>query len=184
MAFELLLLGLAAVCAAVLVRAGLGRYYKDAYPVKYESLIEAACAEKSLDRALVYAVVRTESSFKPDAVSNVGARGLMQMMPDTFDWIRMRQGRTLIEDKDILFDPETNIDCGTSMLRILLDEFGTIDNALCAYHAGWGNVKKWLANPDYAPDGANITNIPFADTAAYVAKVKKTMEIYETIYSF
>lgn len=178
---ELLLLAMAAIAAVFLVRTGLERYYRQAYPMKYEALINAACAEKGLDRALVYAVVRTESGFNPEAVSPVGARGLMQLMPDAFDWVRMRQGRQP-EDQTRLFDPETNIDCGTEMLRLFLEEFDSEENALCAYHAGRGSVLKWLANPDYAPDGKTVTNIPFTDTSAYVAKVLKTMEMYRKIY--
>lgn len=178
---ELLLLVLAAAVAVALVRFGLDRYYRQAYPMKYETLIDAACAEKKLDRALVYAVVRTESGFNPQAVSPVGARGLMQLMPDAFDWVRMRQGRPP-DDQTLLFDPATNIDCGTDMLRMFLDEFDSPENALCAYHAGRGSVMKWLSNPDYAPDGATVTNIPFADTSAYVNKVLKTVEIYRKLY--
>lgn len=68
------------------------------------------------------------------------------------------------------------------MLRILLDEFGTVENVLCAYHAGWGSAKQWLGDPAHAPDGEHITDIPFDDTRAYVAKVKKTMEVYRRLY--
>lgn len=178
---ELLLLLLAAAAAAALVRFGLHRYYRQAYPMKYETLIDAACAEKKLDRALVYAVVRTESGFNPQAVSPVGARGLMQLMPDAFDWVRMRQGRQP-DDQNLLFDPATNIDCGTEMLRMFLDEFDSPENALCAYHAGRGSLIKWLSDPAYAPDGITVTNIPFADTSAYVKKVLRTIEIYRKLY--
>lgn len=176
-----MLLLLAALAAALLARAGLGYYYRQAYPMKYEALIDAACAEKGLDRALVYAVVRTESGFDPEAVSPVGARGLMQLMPDAFDWVRMRQGRQP-EEQARLFDPAVNIDCGTEMLRMFLDEFDSVENALCAYHAGRGSVLKWLADPAYAPDGKTVTNIPFADTAAYVKKVRRTIELYQKLY--
>jgi soluble lytic murein transglycosylase len=64
----------------------------------------------------------------------------------------------------------------------LLEEFGTVENALCAYHAGWGNATKWLQDPAHAPDGKNITNIPFDDTKAYVAKVLATQEKYRELY--
>ena len=168
--------------AASLAKYGFDRYYHGAYPMKYTELIDAACGEKGLDRALVYAVVRTESGFDPRARSNVGAQGLMQLMPDAFDWVQMRKGGGEAPKGEDCFDPAVNIEYGTSMLRILLDEFGTVENALCAYPAGWGSAKQWLGDPAHAPDGEHITDIPFDDTRAYVAKVKKTMEIYRRLY--
>ena len=179
---ELALLALVAVGAVRLVQTGFDRYYENAYPLRYTELIDAACAEKQLDRALVYAVVRTESGFDPKAQSSVGARGLMQLMPDAFEWVHMRKGGGELPSLDLLYDPETNIEYGTTMLKILLDEFGSVNNALAAYHAGWGRVKEWLKNPAYAPDGEQVTNIPFDDTRAYVEKVGETMEIYRKLY--
>ena len=70
------------------------------------------------------------------------------------------------------------------MLRMLLDEFGSEANALCAYHAGWGNAQKWLKDPECAPDGRNIENIPFGDTKRYVKKVLDTKKMYEKLYDF
>lgn len=151
--------------------------------MKYTDLIDEACAKKGLDRALVYAVVRTESGFDPNAVSSVGARGLMQLMPDAFEWVQMRRGVADALDQDLLFDPAVNIDYGTDMLKLLEQEFSSQDNILCAYHAGWGSVKNWLGNDEYSPDGENVSIIPFADTAAYVKKVNKTIEIYRRLYN-
>ena len=175
-------LALAAVALILLASYGVNQYYQISYPRKYTGLVEEACRQKQLDEALVYAVIRTESGFDPQAQSAVGARGLMQLMPDAYDWIRMRQGKQGEADYELLFDPVENIECGTEMLRILLEEFGSVENALCAYHAGWGSAKQWLADPQYAPDGKQITRIPFADTRAYVEKVTKTMERYRKLY--
>lgn len=94
------------------------------------------------------AVVRTESGFDPWARSNVGAQGLMQLMPDAFDWVQMRKGGGEAPKGEDCFDPATNIEYGTSMLRILLDEFGTVENVLCAYHAGWAAPSSgWRPRP-------------------------------------
>ena len=57
-----------------------------------------------------------------------------------------------------------------------------VRNTLCAYHAGWGSVKSWLADPQYAPDGRQVEQIPFADTRDYVQKVERAMEIYRRLY--
>jgi soluble lytic murein transglycosylase len=183
-AFLCALVGLLGIAggASLLLKRGFDAYYRRAYPIRYEELIGQACEERSLDPALVLAVVHTESRFRPDAVSSVGALGLMQMMPDAYNWVRMRRGEPETDDFSPLFDPPTSIDYGTEMLRMLLDEFRTVDNALAAYHGGWGSVKQWLDDPEYAPDGENVTNIPFADTRAYVERVNKTMEIYRRLY--
>lgn len=182
LAVELLVLAVAVAAAAGMLYFGMQRYYHAAYPMKYVSLIEAASEERGLDPALVFAVVRTESNFRPDVTSNKGARGLMQLMPDAYDWIQMRRGLTVVEDKEILFDPQVNVETGTTMLRLLLDEFQSDVNALCAYHAGRGRVQEWLKNPNYSSDGKQVTHIPFDDTRAYVERVLKTREIYRTLY--
>ena len=68
-----------------LVKLGMDRYYRISYPLKYQTLVEENCRELDLDPALVYAVIRTESGFDPAAESHLGARGLMQLMPDAYD---------------------------------------------------------------------------------------------------
>lgn len=171
----------AGLCVVAGVRLGLGVFYRAAYPLEYAPLVEKACREQGLDPAFVYALIRTESSFNPQAVSGAGARGLMQMMPDAFEWVRMRTGSEA-DDYESLFDPEFSVDYGTRMLRLLFDEFESERNVLCAYHAGWGNAKRWLKNPDYAPDGENIEVIPFPDTAHYVSKVTNATQMYRKLY--
>jgi soluble lytic murein transglycosylase len=173
----LLLIGMAAA-----VRFGLKIYYRAAYPMQYAPLVDSACKEKNLDRALVYAIIRTESGFNPNAVSGAGARGLMQLMPDALDWVRMRGGEKEPSNYEELFDPKQNIEYGTRMLKLLFDEFETTETVLCAYHAGWGSVKDWLKNPAYAPDGKTVSQIPFKDTAHYVSKVQKTVQMYRRLY--
>ncbi len=169
----------------VMVRA-LGFYHRMAYPLEYRDLIETAAAQYDLPPELLYAVTRTESSFNPQVESSVGARGLMQITRDTADWAEFRKGtgQDLGTVYDRLFEPEANIQCGAFILRLLIDEFGTVDNALAAYHAGWGNVKKWLADGEYSHDGVNLSSIPFGDTARYVQKVNETSRIYRELYQF
>jgi soluble lytic murein transglycosylase len=156
-------------------------YYRVAYPIQYEETVEHESRQNDLPPSLVYAIIRTESSFKPEAVSPIGARGLMQITEETYDWTAYRLGEEG-GAYESLFDGDTNIRYGTALLRFLLEEFDTVENALCAYHAGWGNATKWLQNPAHAPDGKNIKNIPFDDTKAYVAKVLKTQEKYRELY--
>ena len=89
-------------------------------------------------------------------------------------------------DFGLLFDEDFAV-CDYCMeptedLSLLLEEFGSVQNALCAYHAGWGVTQEWLADPEITPDGTTITNIPYGDTRAYVRKVLDTQEIYRELY--
>ena len=82
-----------AVIAALLFAAFAGSYrtvMKLSYPHKYEEFVEKYSAEFGLDSALLYAVIRTESSFDPSAVSSADAVGLTQITPETFEWLRMK----------------------------------------------------------------------------------------------
>ncbi len=151
------------------------------YPLKYTEAVEKYAAQHGLSPALVYGIIHTESRFRPDAVSSIGARGLMQITEETFEWARWRCG-----DEDAryeqLFDPEINIRYGTYIFSLLLEEFGQPEEALAAYHAGWGSVKKWLSTEEYSSDGATLLNIPFKDTAQYVPRVKRAAQFYSRVY--
>lgn len=149
------------------------------YPIKYEMYVEKYSQEYNVPENLLYAVIRTESSFESDAVSNVGAVGLTQIMPDAFDWINYKMG----EDKDFdsLYDEETSIRYGAFLLGYLLDEFENPEAALAAYHAGRGNVNKWLNDKAYSKDGIHLDSIPIPDTAHYVRKVMRSVNIYNKL---
>jgi len=97
-----------------------------------------------LDPMLVVAVIRCESSFNNYAVSNVGAMGLMQVMPDTGSYLADKAGFKLRRHTN-LFDSELNVELGTAYLADLLERFGTMERALVAYNAGPGLAKKILA---------------------------------------
>ena len=180
---------LTAIAAAVIMlglffglRGANDIYYDAAYPIKYEDLVTHYCKEYQVDEALVYAVIKNESSFQPDAVSNVDARGLMQIQGPTLEWAVYREGEDAQVTADDLFDPEVNIKYGVMLLSLFLDEFQYPDVALCAYHAGWGNVKKWLKDPDYSDDGVTLKVIPFGDTSAYVERVLGARDKYQELY--
>ena len=151
------------------------------YPLEYTELVEKYSAENGLDEVFVYAVINCESSFNPEAESSIGARGLMQITKDAFEWAMFRKGETRELTFDMLTDPELNIEYGTYLLGLFKEEFGSVENVLCAYHAGRGQTIKWLKDDTLTTDGV-VTDIPFKDTAAYVDKVKKTMDIYQKLY--
>lgn len=153
---------------------------KTLYPLKYEDYVEVYSKENNLSPAFVYAVIKCESDFDSDAVSNVGATGLMQIMPDTFSWINMRLG----EDNpySMATDPETNIKYGCYLYGYLLNKYGRVQESLAAYHGGNGNVDKWLADERYSSDGETLHTIPFPTTNKYVKKVMLTEKIYQNLY--
>ena len=153
---------------------------KTLYPLKYEDYVEVYAKENNLSPAFVYAVIKCESNFDKDAVSSVGATGLMQVMPDTFKWLNMKLG----EDKpySAVTDPATNIRYGCFLYGYLLSRYGRVQEAIAAYHAGIGNTDKWLGDPQYSSDGETLHTIPFPTTNKYVKKVMLTENIYEKLY--
>lgn len=143
---------------------------------KYLDCILDASEEFSIPFPLIFAVIRTESDFREDAVSEAGATGLMQLMPDTFLFI----GEELLSDSADVTDiakPEINIRYGTAYLAYLMRRFENPETALAAYNAGERRVSEWLENPEYAKDGILI-QIPFPETENYVTKVTRYYKSY------
>lgn len=174
---------LAFLLAAVLLAgmANMGIHWMKAvlYPRNYRAYVEKYCDAYSVDENLAYAVIHTESGFHSDAVSHMGACGLMQLMPETFEWLGSKLGADGQED---IFDPETNIRYGIYFLSLLHDEFGDERLAIAAYHAGMGRVNQWLGDVMVSPDGRTLERIPFSDTEHYVRKVERAKRVYETLY--
>ncbi|NMP37375.1 MAG: lytic transglycosylase domain-containing protein [Clostridiales bacterium] len=170
-----------AVIIAIAAAVSYDSLEKSVYPMQYTQLIEKYAKEYELPVSLVYAVIRTESSFNPEAVSSANAKGLMQITPDTFDWLQTKTGDKNLAQEE-LFDPETAIRYGTFFLRYLTDEFENTEAVLAAYHAGRTRVNGWLKNAEYSDDGKTLKKIPYADTASYVATVTSAMEKYQEIY--
>ena len=153
------------------------------YPIKYEDLVEKYADENNVDKFLIYAIIKTESDFKPDAESNLGARGLMQIMKPTFEWVRFRYDDSEDLAFDTMYEPEQNIRYGSYLIAYLIDYFDSVELAICAYHAGIGNVDSWLENPEYSPDGAKLDVIPISDTEYYLEKVTNALNIYHNLYT-
>ncbi len=150
------------------------------YIVKYSN--EYSFEGKPLDAHLIAAVIYVESRYKPEASSPKGARGLMQLMPDTAQWGAEKIGM-VDYNHDMLYIPDINIKLGCWYISNLLNQFkGDVKLVLAAYNGGSGNVTKWLNNKDYSKDGKKLDYIPFPETRDYVDKVMKTYEIYKQIY--
>ena len=153
------------------------------YPTPYEELVAGYAGAYQLDPLLVYAFMRTESSFDPLAQSNVDARGLLQITEITFDWLKPRAGadpNLVFED---LYDPETSIFLGSYYISRCLARYGgDISTAAAAYHSGWGTVDKLLADPAYSQDGKTLDVFPYTQMNHYVAKITRAYAKYQEIY--
>jgi soluble lytic murein transglycosylase len=149
--------------------------------VKYASYVEDASAELGVPETLIYATIQVESHFDPEARSEVGARGLMQITEETFDWLRTKEtfGSDALTFED-LDKPDIAINYGTYFLKLLLEEFdGDVPTAMSAYHAGRGSVHSWLEQGKYSSNGETLDEIPKDDTAYYVQKIQRAMGVYE-----
>ncbi len=153
------------------------------YPTDYEEYVLKYSKEYDIDPRFVFAVIYTESHFDPNAVSDVGARGLMQIMPDAFDWIKFRLDDTRDITFDDMFDPQLNIQYGTYMLSYLYEDFGSFELAAGAYHQGMNAVQAWIDDGTIDPDNfsidAGLDDMPSDPTRNYIYKVMNALEKYK-----
>ncbi|HEY0827331.1 MAG TPA: lytic transglycosylase domain-containing protein [Bacilli bacterium] len=161
------------------------------YPIKYRDQIELSAVNYNLDPYLISSIIRVESNYKPELVSRKGAVGLMQIMPDTAEWI-IDQGGYANLNLESLQTPEVNIDIGAWYLqsltvqheRYLSDESKLDQLAIlaAAYNAGPGNLKKWLNSGEWNGKYKSIGQIPFGETRHYIQRViyyyKKYVKYY------
>ena len=170
---------LISAAAVILLAAGIASVSKIGakltYPRHFEHEVLTSSGEYGLDPDLVFAVIRTESSFETDVVSRSGAMGLMQIMPVTAEWIAWRRGFSY--DSSRILEPAYNIDMGCYLLSYLLEYYENyLELAVAAYNAGAGNVDSWLES---SGGGTGKTlEIPFNETRNYVHKVLESYEKY------
>ena len=147
-------------------------------PLHYQDVIRQQAAEKHLDPALIAAVIYAESKFDP-RTSSAGALGLMQILPQTAQFLAHRSGATSFTTAD-LATPSVNIAYGSYYLRYLLDEYrGSTVLALAAYNGGEANVSDWLAREH---GRFTVSDIPFPETRAYVVRVMQFRLRYRHTY--
>lgn len=147
------------------------------YKKEYSEYVSKYSQEYGIDENLIYALIKAESNFKADAVSNKDAQGLMQLMYSTAQDVAKKNGIELTEEN--ILEPEINIQIGTKYLSTLLDKYRCVEVAVAAYNAGSGNVDKWIANGIIKADGSDIQNIPFKETNNYVRKILRDYKIYK-----
>lgn len=157
----------------VVTTASLQRLFNDyrlLYPRPYDNEVRAAASLTQVQPEIIYGVLRQESLYRPDALSPAGARGLLQLIPDTARKVAQRWNRPRPAADD-LYDPAVNIPLGAANLRALIDKFnGQMAVALAGYNAGPGAATRWLPAQSIDPD-IWIENIPFNETRGYVQRV-------------
>ncbi len=181
----LVLLTAATLASYTVVRVILRR----TYPIRHRDLILEASASFDLDPSLILSVIKVESNFDAMAVSPRGAVGLMQVMPDTANWIvndvrpRELEWASGGDVSSELRDARYNIFVGSWYLRYLMGQFGDLRLALAAYNSGQGRVSTWLVEEKVkGGDEFALGDIPFTETRDFVNRVLTVMEWYERLY--
>ncbi|MDX1649590.1 MAG: transglycosylase SLT domain-containing protein, partial [Myxococcota bacterium] len=160
---------------------GLEGLWRLAWPRAFAPLVEAPARRHGVEPALVFAVMREESGYRPEVVSSVGARGLLQIMPDTGVRLAGSLGRAGFEPA-ALFEPATNLELGAYYLSELLARFrGRRSAAVAAYNAGPGAVQRWLDARGQVPDDEWVESIPYAQTRQYVRRVLRSWHVYRVL---
>jgi soluble lytic murein transglycosylase len=151
-------------------------------PLRHDDVIRQQAADKNVDAALIAGVIYVESRFR-DQTSHAGAKGLMQLMPETADYIARKSGGTRFERAD-LATPQINIAYGTWYLRYLLDRYdGNTILTLAAYNAGEGKVDQWRREASARGEQFRVANhVPFQETRDYVQRVLDARRDYRENY--
>lgn len=170
-----ILLIISAIVLGYFVDSALDSREKAAYPVLYSEYVEKYSEMYGVPQDVIYAIIKTESNFDPNATSSKGAKGLMQLMPNTYEWACGKANIPYDESK--VTDPETNIHCGVYYLSYCYEQFSVWQTVYAAYNAGHGQVRSWLDDEEISKNG-HLIDIPFDETASYVEKVSKTREKY------
>ena len=145
----------------------------------YKELVFHYAEKYSVPAELVFAVIKAESDFDPNAKSHVGAIGLMQLLPSTAEWLaeeHLNESPLLVS----LYIPSTNIRYGVYYLQYLFSKFGSWEKAIIAYNWGEGNFLRFIEEHGYTE--GNYNSIPVRETRNYVKKVMSYWEKYKELY--
>jgi soluble lytic murein transglycosylase len=159
------------------------RTYRLLYPVVLEDALLAEAREHGLDAGFVAALIRQESMFNPGATSPVGARGLMQVMPDLGGRLAESLGYP-VWDPVLLYQPDVSLQLGAFHLQELAGRYGQPVHVLAAYNAGARRVERWSQRVGVDDPEVFTERIPFAETRGYVRAIRRNQEIYRGLYDW
>ncbi|HEY6333256.1 MAG TPA: transglycosylase SLT domain-containing protein [Blastocatellia bacterium] len=151
------------------------------FPLMHWDVIKQEAQKYGIDPYIAAGLIRQESVFNPNAISRVGARGLMQLMPSTGELIAKRQQVGAIGASD-LYTPSINIKLGMNYLAQLIGQFGKIEYAAAAYNAGPGRARQWIAARGSMDMDEWVESIPFSETRGYVQAVLRNAANYRRLY--
>jgi len=177
--------GVLVACAllAIVVRPFADKAVQEiSLPLRHEDIIRQQASDKGLDPSLIAGVIYVESRFR-DQTSHAGAKGLMQILPSTADYIARKSGGTAFKQGD-LASPQINIAYGSWYLRYLLEHYhGNELLTLAAYNAGEGKVDEWYRNASARGEDFDVaSHIPFPETRSYVGSVLEVRGRYRQEY--
>lgn len=148
------------------------------YPVEHSALVKDAADRHGLDPLLVCAVIKCESGWDEDAISDAGAVGLMQVMPSTAQsLVDMGLVDEASYDLADLTNPEVNLEYGCTYLAYLEGNLSSLSEVVAAYNAGLGAVQEWVSDGSSLPEG-----IEYAETSVYLERVLAAYEGYQQSY--
>jgi soluble lytic murein transglycosylase len=157
------------------------RTYRLIYPVVHEDALLAESAEQKIDPSFVAALIRQESMFNPAATSAVGARGLMQVMPDLGGRLAGTLGYP-VWDPVLLYQPDVSLQLGAYHLQELVGRYDRGVEVLAAYNAGATRVERWVRRAGVADPEVFAERIPFVETRGYVRVIQRNQELYRALY--
>jgi soluble lytic murein transglycosylase len=157
-------------------------FWQLSYPRPYSEAVQAAAKEFGVDPLLIWAIMREESRYDPEALSWAGARGLMQLMPTTQDWVAEELGENLAPGD--AYTPQANIRLAAWYIDFLNRYFdGDLELVIVAYNGGAGSVDGWLDDPLVSDRDDLLRWISYGETREYLSRVSLSYLIYQTLYA-
>jgi soluble lytic murein transglycosylase len=156
-------------------------YWEGLFPKPYWNDLKKSSSENALDPYLVASLIRQESAFNPNAVSNKNAVGLMQLLPKVGKGVA-KQEKIKHFSPTQLFTPSMNLQLGTRYFRSMVDKFGAFEYALAAYNAGSDRVQDWQGYGKYRDVQEFVESIPFTETREYVQAIMRNANLYRQLY--